>query len=370
MRTHPRFGAARSAIDGRLVARCAGLALGIASAVGCAASRSALLPPLPAGALPAAPSGRAEVFVPGVPVPDPARTETATLAQLLAYADSYAPALRIARARSLRGEADVAGATPILQANPEITAALGGRTVGSSTSFEAGVSVQQSIEVGGERALRVEAAERSRDVAVATLDEARWQIHTRVNGLFFDALIARERVASAGQVERFAAELERIAVQRSGAGEDSPLTVLVARAEFAQARGQLVEAQREEEAARLRLCEVAGWPTDRPPALEGDLPSPRAVLGTGSLIRLATERHPSLRVRALAVAEADARVRLEDREAWPEPTLGFAYAREADGSAGADIWLFTVGVPIPLWNRKVMDGLAHGTPTVTSVYVA
>ena len=70
------------------------------------------------------------------------------------------------------------------------------------------------------------------------------------------------------------------------------------------------------------------------------------------LTRLALRHHPSLRRVELGVRAADARVRLEDREAWPEPSLGVAYGREDGSGPPAHVWLGTLSMPIPLWERN------------------
>jgi cobalt-zinc-cadmium efflux system outer membrane protein len=72
------------------------------------------------------------------------------------------------------------------------------------------------------------------------------------------------------------------------------------------------------------------------------------------------EHHPSLRTRELAVVAGRSRLALEDREAWPEPTVGLSYGREAapGPEAEADVWLFNLTFPIPLW-RTNQDGRAR-----------
>ncbi len=330
-----------------------GVGLLLATATSCASARHTNPPPaLAASAVPAPPPGRADIFVPEVPAPDPSTSSEVSLARLLAYADQHAPAIRVARARSRRGDAEVEAASLILQSNPEIEAGVGRRAIGPATFFEAEASIQQRIEIAGERGLRVETAERTREVALSEQDEARWLVHAAVHTLFLDSLIARERVGAAERVVRFSEELQHVAQRRVDAGDDAPLAMLVVRADLAQARERLIAAQLEEKAALLVLAEAVGWPADRPLTPKGTLPPVRAARPVSDLVRLAAQRHPALRTQALAVAEAESRTRLEAREAWPEPTVGFAYAREGGESPAPDIGLFTVGLPLPFWNRN------------------
>ncbi len=298
------------------------------------------------------PPGRVKLFVPDVDQPDPSAVSAVTLEQLLAYADEHAPALGVARARSRRGDAGIEAASLLLQNNPQMGLGVGGRAVASSNFFESELSVQQQIEIAGERGLRIQTAEQGREVALAELDEVRWQVHVNVHGLFFEALIAEERVGVAKGVVGFAEDLRLVAQRRVDAGDDAPLAMLVARADLAQAKERLVAADQEERLVRLALAEAAGWPATNAPMPHGALPTIRITRVLPDLIRLAGQHHPALRTLEFAVGEAESRVRLQDREAWPEPTLGFGYGREGDASDPPNVWLFTVGIPIPLWNRN------------------
>jgi cobalt-zinc-cadmium efflux system outer membrane protein len=321
--------------------------------LGCGAASQAYAPSsAPGVSLSEPPARRVDVFVPNVTPPNPATTSEVTLEQLLRYADQRAPSVRVARARARRGDAEVEAASPLLQANPEVEVGLGSRTVAAGTHLETEVSVQQSIEIAGERGLRIETAERLREVALSQQDEARWQVHGQVHALFLQVLVAQQRAAAVEQVVRFAAELEQIAQRRVDAGDDAPLSMLVAHADLAQARELLIAAQQIERAAHTRLAEVSGWPVGRPLQPRGELPPVRLAGALSHLVRLAADHHPSLRTRALSVAQAESRVRLEEREAWPEPTVGLAYAREGEPSDAPDVWLVTLGVPMPLWNRN------------------
>ena len=96
------------------------------------------------------------------------------------------------------------------------------------------------------------------------------------------------------------------------------------------------------------------------PDVQGSLPEVRQAPDVNSLLALMAEHHPSLRTRELAVVAGRSRLALEDREAWPEPTVGLSYGREAapGPEAEADVWLFNLTFPIPLW-RTNQDGRAR-----------
>jgi cobalt-zinc-cadmium efflux system outer membrane protein len=149
----------------------------------------------------------------------------------------------------------------------------------------------------------------------------------------------------------FAEEMLRITRRRLSAGEVSAIDVRLAESDAAQARQAKILAEQDLRQARLLLCEVTGWPIESPPIPRGALEAVRAVPSLRQVLALATDRHPELRARQAAVAEAHARVDLADREAWPSPVFGASVQREAHGPAPNYIVLGTLGIPLPFWQR-------------------
>ena len=349
----------RSSRGERALRIAAGLVLagGLLFNPGCASTHATSTLPEP-GVY--APAEIAQPFIPsGEPV-DPSTTSTLTLEQLLVYADSHAPAIQTARARVGLAEAGVIGADIVFPANPQLSFGAGGRTIENTTGFEFEVSVQQQLEIAGEPGLRLEAAEDQQRLSEAAVNEVRWSVHVEVHRLFVDILLVRERLAQAERFVAFAQSMRDIASRQVEAGESSPLILLVADADLAQTREAVIEAQQAGESLEARLAAVIGWAGDTLPDVQGTLPDVRPAPDTDSLLVLMAEHHPSLRTSELAVVAGQSRLALVDREAWPDPTIGFSYGREpAPGpEADADIWLFNLTFPLPLW-RTNQGGRAH-----------
>lgn len=317
-----------------------------------------------AGTLPEAaiyaPAELVEPYVPSGDPVDPANATTLTLEQLLAYADANSPAIQTARARVGLARAVVVGADILFPENPQLSFGAGGRTIEGATGFEFEVAVQQQLEIAGEPGLRSKAAEDQQRLTEAVVNEVRWSVHVEVHRLFVDILLVRERHAQAERFVTFAQSMRDIAARQVDAGESSPLDLLVADADLAQTREAIIQAQQAEDALIARLAAVVGWPQATLPHLQGTLPEVRQAPDADSLLAMMAEHHPSLRTRELAVVAGRSRLALEAREAWPEPTLGFSYGREAapGPEAAADIWLFNLTFPIPLW-RSNQEGRAR-----------
>lgn len=287
-------------------------------------------------------------------VVDPNTADLVTLEQLLDYADSAAPSIQTARARAGMADAEAVGAGIAFPTNPEISFGAGGRTTAGETGFEYEIAIQQQFEIGGERHLRLDAARDRLRLADGVVDEVRWTVHVEVRRLFMDILLVRERRAQAERFVAFSQSMRDVVSRQIDAGESPPLILLVADADLAQTREAVIEAELAGQALEARLAAVIGWPEPTLPRLDGALPDLQPAPDVDTLLAMMAEHHPSLRTRELAVTASQSRLALENREAWPEPSIGLTYGREAapGPEATAEIWMLHVSLPVPALRRN------------------
>lgn len=314
------------------------------------------------GALAHSPPSPGQPIAPEEEMPDPASSAPVSLHALLAHADEHAPSVALGRARRARGAAARDGAAGLFPDDPVLTLGAARRREGGRDGTDLEASLEQRIHVGGQRGLRIAAAERLERQLGAELDEVRWRVHQEVHRAFHAALIARARVASASRVAEFNRRLVEIAQKRVAAGDIPRLHVRLAEGELAIASEQKIAAEQLELGARLTLAEVSGWPVDSPPSPAGELDSPRTAPPAAGLIARALAGHPSLRSLAAAADEAAARRALAGRQAVPDLTLGLSLARESAPRTGESerIAGVTVGIPLPLWQRNRAERAAAG----------
>lgn len=318
---------------------------------GCASSPAPLTPS--SGAFEPPREGYAEVRVPDVPLPEPAGEGRVSLDAILAYADQHAPALGVARARMGLGAAALAGSAPLLPDNPTLSVGAGPRLTADGSYADFTASLSQRFEIAGERGLRLEAARQTGQRLRAELDEARWEIHRDVHAAFHRALVARERLHAADRLLAFQQRLLDITRRRLQAGDVSPLAVRLASGELSQAQVARIRAEQNYLQARLQLGALAGWPSAHPPEPAGELDEPRDPPPGTPLIEVARRHQPRLRTLHAARAEAEARARAAERDAWPEPTLGVQANREgAPDGLEETVLLGTLSLPLPLVQRN------------------
>lgn len=288
------------------------------------------------------------------PVPDPGSSANVSLGGMLGYADRYSPVLSVARSTRSRAEAARVLASPLLPGNPALTLAIGPRFASAGRGLDVQASLMQQVQIAGERGLRLDAADRLRELTDAEIEQVRWFVHCDVHAAFHRALVEQQRLRLSERVVAFQRDVLSVVERQISAGEVAPLTLRLAQAEVAQAEQVLVGAEQAFFASRVRLGQLAGWPASRPPMPEGTVDEPREPAETAELVRVAGERLPSLQTAAARVREAHSRVALQDREAWPKPSLGVQYNREGNpGSEGVnDIVMGVVSVPVTSFQRN------------------
>ncbi len=291
-------------------------------------------------------------------LPEPRVLEVVSLHAILAYADKNSPLLGVARASLSLGEAAMAGASPRLPADPSVSIAMGPRIGANGTGVDFSLGVTQQIEISGARGLRIESAERLSDLKKMELKQSQWLVHQQVHRLFHQALVAKEQTVASEERLKFAESLVFIARRRLEAGDIAPLGVRVAEGEFSQAKQAKVAADGEYVSAQLVLAEAAGWPVNYLPIPAGTLDEPKKTPSVDVLLSLASKNNRQLSTLAASTRSSEANLVLADRNSWPKPVLGLQYNRESDpsasfGSAEADVILFGVSLPIPLWRKNI-----------------
>ena len=279
-----------------------------------------------------------------------------SLTQILSWADRHAPELAVARAGLSRGRAELAATAPLFPSDPILGGSVGRRSHATGTGTDYEITLEQELELFGERGARRRAAQATLDLARAGVQQVRWRVHREIHDAFHNALVARARLRAAEQLVQFAERFVQVAERRLSAGETSPLPMKLAESELAEARQARIAAAQDERAAVLVLKAASGWPADRRLVPAGDLGTPVPAPSVTRLVQLARAHDPALLARSAAVRRARALLAAAEREPWPNPRVGVAYARESDpGGGAATIWRGTVSVPLPLWQANRGD---------------
>lgn len=289
-----------------------------------------------------------------------AETQALSLRQAVDTALSNNP--EIASFRKETGIFDAATVRAGLLPNP--TLELEGETgalTGSSSDNNLSIGVTQEFLLGDKRHKRTMVAER--DAAAY-----RWQVLDRerilkeqVQGAYYDALLARERLALAQQSIELNKQLLQVAEDRFAAGDIAELEVYLVKVELSRSEGGRIDIDRALLDAGTRLASLLSFAPGESPTLSGKLDAdlPQAA-SLRDLKKQALKNRPDLKAADAAAHKSDAELALAEAEAVPNLTAGLSLNREASsmeigGIEGRET-AYTVGmklsIPIPLFDRN------------------
>ena len=304
----------------------------------------------------------------------------ASAAAVLLAASSGAFAQGVSQAPIASGQAPQAAATaastPLslaraiefaLEGNPEVAAAMrqleateGQVLQGSARpNPELAYSLEKTrtqswqlnlpVELGGKRAARTKAAEKSREQAQAQLIELKATVRANVAAAYFDVLTARERLALATDSTALAKSSTDTVAKRVAAGKVSPVEETKARVAEAGIRVELAQAASEQRNALSRLFALMGR-TDVPyTVLEGTAETLPPVPNLADLQALISSS-PAV---VLARIEVDRRKALTDLEQSKRvPDVKVSVGMQRNNETQRNVLLFGVSVPLPVFDRN------------------
>ncbi|MDX9720558.1 MAG: TolC family protein [Myxococcota bacterium] len=271
---------------------------------------------------------------------------------ILEYADAHAPVLLSARAQAELAQAQERGAELVLKENPELELSAGLQQAGSDSAPVFELTLSQRFEFAGESRLRLETALAAQRNANAQLQVERWSLRSELYSLYVELLLSREQVQLRRRFADFYISLQQILSKQAEAGELDPIALLAAETEFTLAQEALLLAQQQETRLHQQLVSVAGYTGDPNDwRIEGTLPSIQDLPELATLRALMRENHPAFQGAASAVELSQSQLALQEREAWPEPSLSLSYSRENGLANERDANTVQLGLslPLPFW---------------------
>ena len=205
------------------------------------------------------------------------------------------------------------------------------------------------LELGGKRAARTKAAEKSREQAQAQLAELQATVRANVAAAYFDVLTAQERLVLARDSAALAKSSTDTVSKRVAAGKVSPVEESKARVAEAGVRVELAQAASEQRNALSRLFALLGRIDAPYTVLEGkaeNLPSVPSLADLQPLISSA----PGVVLARIEVDRRKALTALEQSKRVPDVTVSVGMQRSNETQR--NVLLFGVSVPLPVFDRN------------------
>ncbi len=277
----------------------------------------------------------------------PGNTEPAaplTLEKALELALGANPELAAARRELEAIEGTVIQAQ--VRPNPELATLVEDTRRATRTTT---LQLNQTIEPGGKRAARIDAAERGREAARAELNAKRAEIRAAVTAAFFDTLVAQERLRLAQAGVELAQHATDVARRRVLAGKVSPIEETKARVAESGVRVELRLAESELATARKRLAGILGETVPRFERVGGDLDA-LPPLPSRAELEQRLDAAPALLRARIEVDRRAALAEIERSRRIPDLTVSLGVKR--NNELALDQALFGVSIPIPVFDRN------------------
>ncbi len=245
--------------------------------------------------------------------------------------------------RAVEGAVIQAGLRP----NPDISTSV--EDTQNRATRTTTLQIGQVLELGGKRAARVATAERGRDVADADLAARRLEVRAAVVGLFFDVLVAQERLQQTDDLVALAQRATLAAARRVAAGKVSPVEETKARVAEAAARIELNQARADLVTARKRLAATWGSTQPRFTLAEGRTEALPTLLSDEVLARR-LETAPALRRWRHEVERMAAQAELEKARRIPNVTVSVG-AKQVE-ELGRTQAVVGLSIPFPVFDRN------------------
>jgi len=277
------------------------------------------------------------------PAPSWAQTSL-TLEQALELATLHSP--NLAAAAKEIDAADGALRQAGLRRNPELTTSIEDFRARTRTTTS---TIGLPLELGGKRIARVQAAERSKDLAVADLDLARSELRARVIAAYFSVLVAQERSKLAGDSVTIAQGAKEAIGKRVAAGKASPVEDTRATVDLANVRLEASEAQADLQTQRYNLALILGQSVPGFDQVGGDAGAAPVRPALETLLAQ-LEDSPSLRSARLERERRIALVAVEQSKATPDLTVSLGAKK--NNEQGLTQAVVGLAIPLPLFDRN------------------
>lgn len=272
-----------------------------------------------------------------------AQAPALTLAAAQEAAIRLNPDLAAARreAEAMEGALVQAGARP----NPALAFDIEDqRSATRTTTF----ALSQTLEMGGKRSARVEAAEQALQLARAKIGTRQVELRANVTASFFAALVAQDRVRLADASLEVARLGTDAAGKRVTAGKVPPVEETRARVAEAGTRVEAAQARSDLQTALLQLQAAMGT-GEAVTGVDGDaLSLPVALTSDAIASRVADA--PAVQEARLELRRFGALVQLESAKRTPDVTVSLGTMRAAE--VGRNQLVLGISVPLPIFDTN------------------
>lgn len=210
--------------------------------------------------------------------------------------------------------------------------------------------ITQEIVTGGKLRLSRAVALKEVDQASLGLMRERFVLFTVVRQGYFEVLTAQARLAILDELVNVAGRTYENTEKLLQAKEVARLELLQFKIELNRYQAERDAARQELTAAWKRLAAAIGVPDLPCVPLVGTLGAPLPLFDFCQVRAFVLQEHPEVLSVRVGVERAELALKRARVEPIPNVTVNGGYTR--DNTVASNEWTFTVGLPVPVWNRN------------------
>ena len=215
------------------------------------------------------------------------------------------------------------------------------------------LGVSQSLEFPGKRMLRGKIATTESQEILQDIDLLKLDIIFLVKEVFYDLLLAKEKLQYAEQDQQLAQDFLQKAELKYSAGDAAKVEALRAQVEASKAANEIRVAQNEVRLATARLNFLLAKKKYAPLEIQGTLKRPRSRIDLDTLIQRALMIRPEIKRLTLSLEKED----LQKKQAYMGYLPDFDLALSKHWIEGeGNFWDFALSLPIPLFFWQPIKG--------------
>jgi len=214
--------------------------------------------------------------------------------------------------------------------------------------FQAGVSLSQEFEIGGQSGYRREAAQRNLEKIGFEVRDFGRTLRFRIADLFLRLLNGKAKINQAEQIVNLKDRLYEASKARLAAGDIPEVQLAIAEFELNRARSELISLQREYEEILSRLRTDLALEKEESIEPVGDLTRAPLAASLDELLKSALEKRPDLAASDQEKKITEAEELLTRAERIPNIKFSMFYEKDdKDNIVGG-----RVSIPLPFFDRK------------------
>lgn len=276
------------------------------------------------------------------PVTEPSSNITLTDALNLALNANPEIAVASRERVAIEGARVQAAARP----NPTVSALLEDTR---NATRQTTILLEQPIELGDKRAIRILAADARYDAASVSLEVKKSEIQANVTVAFYEVLAAQERLRLAQSSLDVAKQAREAVSKRVQAGKISPVEETKSRVAEASVKIEANRASSILTSARKRLTGLWGNPLPRFQIAEGQVEDIPEAMPLDNLVNM-LDSSPNIQRAKLEISTRQALANIENSKRTPDLTVSVGAKRNEE--LGLNQAVLGVSIPIPVFDRN------------------